>query len=212
MMKLERSIKPKGWMMEMTEAKAVRWLGMICLLAGIARMGMTPTSMAWGTDSPQELTFGYIACILMSVSSIVLYLVQVRETGVLGFIGAFALAAGNVLITAMVFMTFVLGAGHEQPDSLAGTITGMVSMISMMGGSLLLAILTFRAKVFPTWVPILFLVMIASMFLPVEDNKYFAFFWGLAYVGAGWCVWSGRLKNREQRLDSTESAAGQVRA
>jgi len=196
----------------MTEAKVVRWLGMVCLLAGIARMGMTPTSIVWGTDSPQELTFGYIACILMSVGSIALYLVQSRETGVLGFICAFALVAGNVLTTALVFTTFILGPGQDQPEGLAVTLTGIGNMIGMTGGSLLLAILMFRAKVFPTWVPVLFVAMIASMFLPIEDNKYFAFFWGLAYVGAGWCVWSGRLKNREQSLDTAEAAAGQVRA
>ncbi|CAI6082865.1 hypothetical protein COHCIP112018_03788 [Cohnella sp. JJ-181] len=185
---------------------------MICLLAGIARIGMTPTAIAWGTDSPQELTFGYIACVLMSVGTIALYLAQSRETGVLGFIGALGMIVGNILTTALVFTTFILDTSQDPPEGLAVAITGMGSMIGMMGGTLLLTILTFRAKVFPIWVPILFVVMMASMFLPVADNKYFAFFWGLAYVGAGFCIWTGRLKPREQSLYTAEAAGAQVRA
>lgn len=196
----------------MTEAKILRWLGMICLVAGIARMGMTPTSLAWGTDSPQELTFGYIACVLMSVGSIALYLAQSRETGVLGFVSVLGIVIGNVLTTALVFTTFIIDTAQNPPEGLAVAITGMGNMIGMMGGTLLLTILTFRAKVFPTWVPILFVIMMASMFLPIADNKYFAFFWGLAYVGAGWCIWTGRLKPREQSLYTAEATGAQARA
>ncbi|WP_217596480.1 hypothetical protein [Cohnella sp. GbtcB17] len=196
----------------MTEAKILRWLGMICLVAGIARMGMTPTSLAWGTDSPQELTFGYIACVLMSAGSFALYLAQARETGVLGFLSALGIVIGNVLTTALVFTTFIVDTAENPPEGLAVAITGMGNMIGMMGGTLLLTILTFRAKVFPVWVPILFVVMMASMFLPIADNKYFAFFWGLAYVGAGWCIWTGRLKPREQSLYTAEAAGAQARA
>lgn len=173
--------------------RVVQWLGMICLVAGIARIGMTPTSLIWGTDSVPELTFGFIACILMSVGSIALFVVQSKETGTLGFISTLGIIVGNIMTTALVFTSFFPGIQEIAEDSLVASITGMSSMIGLTGGTILYAILTFRAKVFPRWVPILHVVMLLSAFLPIEDNKYFAFFWGLSYVGAGLCIWTGKL-------------------
>lgn len=181
------------------EARVVRWLGMICLLAGIARIGMTPTSIIWGTDSAQELTFGYIACILMSVGSIAIYLVQSREIGVLGFISTLGIIIGNILTTALVFTAFLLSSTEPKPDGLVVAITGTGGMIGLTAGTLVLAILMYRAKVFPRWVAGLFVLMILSLFLPIEDNKYMALFWGIAYVGAGFCIWTGKLQSREQQ-------------
>lgn len=176
--------------------RVVKWLGMICLLAGIARMGMTPAAIIWGTDSVQELSFGYVACILMSVASIAGYLAQQKETGALGFISVIAVTIGNILTTALLFAVFILGPSAPKPDSAIMAITGMGSMAGLLGGTILFVIVTFRAKVFPRFVPILFIAMLLSQFLPVEDNVYFAFFWGLAYVGMGFCIWTGRLTPR----------------
>lgn len=180
----------------MSETRVVQWLGMICLLAGIARMGMTPSSFIWGTDSVPELVFGYTACILMSVCSIAIYLVQSRETGGLGFISALGIIVGNILTTVLLFLTFVMEPGAPEPDSLALTITGMGSMIGLTGGTLLFAIVTYRARVFPRWIVGLHALMLLSAFLPIVDNKLFALFWGLTYVGMGFCIWTGRLNSR----------------
>ncbi|WP_274361664.1 hypothetical protein [Paenibacillus thermotolerans] len=185
----------------MTEKNIIKWLGMICILAGIARIGMTPTSIIWGTDSPQELTFGLIACVLMSVGTIVTYMVQSRETGVTGFITTLAIIIGNIMTTAMVWTQFAAGAGAPMPEGVLVNISRLIMMIGMMGGSLVFAILTFRAKVFPRWVPALLLLMIVNLFLPIEDNKFFAAFWGLAYVGMGYCVWAGKLNASGARRD-----------
>lgn len=176
--------------------RVIQWLGMICLIAGVARMGMTPTSMIWGTDSVQELIFGFSACILMSVGSIALHIVQSREAGVLSFIGTLGIIVGNVMTTALVFTAFFPGIQEMAEGSAVAAITGMISMIGLTGGTVLYAIVTFRANVFPRWVAVLHVVMLLSAFLPVEDNKYFAFFWGLSYVGAGLCIWIGKLTPR----------------
>ncbi|MDQ6419354.1 hypothetical protein RB620_07910 [Paenibacillus sp. LHD-117] len=177
----------------MNEAKVLQWLGMICLLAGIARIGMTPTSFIWGTDSVPELVFGYVACILMSVGSIALYLVQSRETGVLGFISVLGIIIGNVVTTALLFMSFVVDTSQPEPDSLVVAISGMGSMVGLTVGTVLFAIMTYRAKVFPRWIVALHVLMLLGMFLPVADNKLFALFWGLTYVGMGYCIWTGKL-------------------
>ncbi|WP_156397050.1 hypothetical protein [Paenibacillus sp. Soil724D2] len=79
----------------MTLERVVKWLGFLCLLAGIIRMGMTPSSLIWGDDSTPEVICGFMACMLMAISSIALYMSQSRETGVLGFIAALLLMIGN---------------------------------------------------------------------------------------------------------------------
>lgn len=178
----------------MSEQKLIKWLGMICIIAGIARMGMTPSALIWGTDSTQELTTGLIACILMSVGTIVTYMVQSRETGVTGFITTLAIIVGNILTTAMLWSQFAAGGAEAVlPEGLLVTISRIFGMVGFVGGTLLFTILTFRAKVFPRWVPALFILMILSMFLPIDDNKFFAFFWGLTYVGMGYCIWAKKL-------------------
>ncbi|AJY76865.1 hypothetical protein [Paenibacillus beijingensis] len=183
----------------MNETRVVQWLGMICLLAGIARIGMTPSAYIWGTDSMPELIFGYIACILMSVCSIAFYLVQSRETGVLGFISVLGISIGNVITTALLFTSFVMDTTAPKPDSIIVAISGMGTMIGLTGGTLLLGIMTFRANVFPRWVVGLLVLMLLSAFLPVADNKLFALFWGLSYVGMGFCIWTGKLNSRSER-------------
>ncbi|TMV53088.1 hypothetical protein FE783_02575 [Paenibacillus mesophilus] len=186
----------------MNEKQVVKALGMICLLAGIARIGMTPTSIIWGTDSVQELTFGLIACVLMSVGTIATYMVQSRETGVTGFVTTLAIIIGNIITTAMVWSAFASGDPATNPEGVLITVSRMINMIGFMGGTLVFAILTFRAKVFPRWVAGLLVLMILGAFLPVEDNKWFAFFWGLAYVGMGYCIWAEKLNNASAKSEA----------
>lgn len=183
----------------MNENQVLRWLGMICLVAGIARIGMTPAAIIWGTDSAQELSFGFAACILMSVATIAGFLAQQKETGVLGFISILAMTISNILTTALVFTVFIMDPSEPMPDGPIVAISRIGNMAGMLLGTILFIIVTFRAKVFPRFVPILFVAMLLSQFLPIEDNVYFAAFWGLAYVGMGYCIWTGRLTPRSQR-------------
>jgi len=184
----------------MNEKQVIKGLGMVCLLAGIARIGMTPSAIIWGSDSSQELTFGFIACVLMSIGTIVTYMVQSRETGVTGFITTLAIITGNIVTTAMVWHSFVSGNPEENPDNLLFAITSMISMIGFIGGTLVFTILTFRAGVFPRWVSVLLLLILLTAFLPVDDNIYFPFFWGLAYVGMGYCIFAGKLRDKSSGM------------
>lgn len=180
----------------MNEGQLIKALGWICVLAGIARIGMTPTSIIWGTDSAQELTFGLIACILMSVGTIVTYMVQSKETGGLGLIATLGIIVGNIVTTAMVWSAFVFGGTVEMPVGTVVTVSRILSMGGLLGGTLVFAYLTFRAHVFPRWVAGLLLSIILSMFLPLEDNQWFASFWGLAYVGMGYCIVAEKLNKK----------------
>ena len=45
------------------------------------------------------------------------------------------------------------------------------------------------------WVAGLSVLMLLVGFLPIEDNKYMAAFWGFAYVVMGFYVWTGKLNS-----------------
>lgn len=172
--------------------QVVKWLGLICLLAGISRMGMTPSAWIWGTDSPQELTFGLIACILMSVGTIATYLVQSKETGVIGFISTLGIIVGNIVITCMVWTVLALGGKTPEDPGVFVTISRILMMTGTMLGSVVFAIVTYRANVFPRWVVVLQGLMMAAFVLP----EWFAFFWGLSYVGMGYVIWTGKVNHQ----------------
>jgi len=170
--------------------RVVKWMGFGCILAGIARMGMTPSSLIWGLDSMPEVTSGLIACILMAVFSLAFYLVQSRETGITGFITVLWIMIGNAL-TACILWGLIAYGSYSDEDALIKTITNIVMGIGVLGGALLLPILSWRAKVFPRWVVVLQVLMPVSMAIPMSE--FFAFFWGLSYVGMGYCIWTGKL-------------------
>ena len=185
----------------MSWERIVRWLGLGCIVAGVARMGMTPTSMIWGFNSGAELACGLTACILMSFVTFALYLVQARETGILGAITAAAIALGNLLTVSVLWGYLVYGEFGDECNLLS-SVTGLVSSVGVLGGALALAILTWRAKVFPRAAVFGLLGMLASLALPW--TQWFAFFWGLSYVIMGYCIWTGKLG----RPLSSQSSAG----
>lgn len=178
----------------MNGEQVVRWLGMGCIVAGVLRMGMTPANLIWGVDSPQELAFGLSACILMAVFSIAFFLVQSKETGVLGFITTLAIMIGN-LLTSCVIWGFLIYGNYGDETAFLNAATGIVMSVGVLGGAVLLPILSWRAKVFPRWVVVTMVTMLLALALPWTG--FFAFFWGLPYVAMGYCIWTGRLGRRD---------------
>ncbi|UJF35725.1 hypothetical protein [Paenibacillus hexagrammi] len=174
----------------MKEERVIRWLGVICFVAGISRMGMTPSSLIWGTDSRPELICGLIASILMSIGTIVFYLVQSKETRKVGLVTVIAMILGNVATVVMIGAML----GSMQAEGVVFMVMRLFALVGLTGGTLAFTFITFRAKRFPKWIPALLILMLVSMVLPVEDNKYFAFFWGLAYVGMGYVIVASKLK------------------
>ncbi|MBD0381053.1 hypothetical protein [Paenibacillus sedimenti] len=180
-----------------TTEKVVKWLGFICILAGVSRMGMTPAGLIWGWDSPLELSFGYTASVLMAVCSFAFYLAQSKETGVLGFVTAFIASVGNAVISGQQYGIFAYETYADK--GLFVNITGMIVGIGMMAGTILLAFVTFRAKVFPRWNVLLFIIMLVSFGIPFLQD-WFAFFWGLAYAGMGYTICTGKYLKKDQPL------------
>lgn len=182
----------------------VRWLGAGCILAGISRMGMTPASLIWGTDSTVELTFGFVACVLMATASLALYMVQSKETGITGFLTVLLIMTGNLLTACILWGKMHYGHyGDEDGPIIA--ITRIVGSVGVLGGSLVLGILSWRAKVFPRLVTVLLALMVVYTALPW--GEWFAVFWGLPYVGMGYCIWRGKLNGEPYRKADASAIA-----
>lgn len=177
----------------MSWEQIVRWLGLGCIVAGIARMGMTPTSIIWGYNSPEELSFGFVACVLMAFTSLAFYMVQSKETGVLGLITVLGIMIGNMLTACTLFGYAHYGTFGDE-DALLRKAIMLIMSVGVLGGALALPILSWRAKVFPRWVIVVMVLMPASIALPFDGA--FAFFWGLPYVAMGYYIWTGKLNNQ----------------
>ena len=170
--------------------RVTKWLGFGCIVAGLARMGMTPTSIIWGYDSVQELSFGLTACILMGITSIAMYMVQSKQTGILGLISVIGVMVGNI-ITACILWGFMQYGHYGDEKSVLKLITTILSTGGVLGGWVLFIVLSWRAKVFPRWVVVSMGLMFLSMAIPWTG--IFAFFWGLPYVIMGYYIFSGKL-------------------
>ncbi|MEF3305400.1 hypothetical protein [Paenibacillus sp. GYB003] len=164
--------------------KAVAGLGFIAAVGGATRMLMTPFSLLWGANGSPELWAGLLACWLMAVGTLGLFLVQASRTGVLGFASSLAIAASNMITGCLVWST-MLGAeptGYE--------LVRTVNDALMLLGLLVFGIVTWRARVLPRWAAVLTVVWPVVGFFPFLGD-YMALLWGLAYVGLGVPAWLG---------------------
>ncbi|MEH7416177.1 hypothetical protein V7266_12910 [Neobacillus drentensis] len=188
----------------MTVERTVKWLGLICILAGIARMGMTPSGLIFGSDSKQELACALIASILMGISSINLFLAQAKKAGILGFIATLLLSVGNIILAGGFYGFFAFG---ELPKP--GTFVNIVESLAYPGlllGTLILMIVTFRANHFPRWYIAIFALMLLSLGVPFLGD-YFAFFWGLTYVAMGYTIFTEKYVSTSVNIKTKKSKA-----
>jgi hypothetical protein len=179
----------------MTVEKATKWIAVIAILAGVVRMIMTPMALIFGVDSPQEMWPGFIACVLMTVGAIGLYLAQADKIGVLGFISFVLLTIGNILVTLGAFMTL---AGYApKPEFM---VINILMMLCLTLGSILFSIVTFRAKILPRSGSVLMILFVLLMFSPA--GSYLALAWGLSYILLGIGVWKKHSLQKEIALQA----------
>ncbi|WP_160724295.1 hypothetical protein [Bacillus sp. USDA818B3_A] len=188
----------------MTVERTIKWLGLICILAGIARIGMTPAGLLFGADSKQELAFALAASILMGISSINLFLAQAKKAGIFGFIATLLLAMGNIILAGGFYGFFAFG---ELPKP--GTFVNIIESLAYPGlllGTLLLMIVTYRANLFPRWYIAIFALMLLSLGIPFLGD-YFAFFWGFTYVLMGYTIFTEKYVNPAVKIKTKKASA-----
>jgi len=157
----------------MTTSTFVRWSGLAAMLAGL----VTAAGPLLGEDRDPALEImGFLVrATLIAIALVGIYIFQKDEAGVLGLIGAALAFVGNL---GMLIDFFIGG-----------------SLYSL--GLILLAVASLRARKFPRWVPILWMITIVVGFpgFFVESLERTAFVAGalvlaLAFVGAGYTMWS----------------------
>lgn len=170
--------------------QAIRGLAVIALLGGIARICMAPSAYIWGSDSMPELISGFAACILMGIGIIGVYLYQVPRSGAAGLISALVISVGSSLTAALVWnnMLGLLPEDHQYISTLL-PINSALTLI----GQIVFGIASIRARVYPVWSLILFMIYPGIYFIPaVSDLGSVA--WGLCYVVFAFYIWQERAR------------------
>ncbi|MFE5322976.1 hypothetical protein ACFQ88_30300 [Paenibacillus sp. NPDC056579] len=167
----------------MTLEKVTASLGLIAVISGISRMLMAPFAFIWGSNSMPELWAGLIACYLMAVGSLGLYLYQTIRTGVVGLVGCLLLSFSNMITGCLVWSTML----NAQPVD-GVTILPIINEVTMLAGIILFSVVSIKARQLPLWASILLLVWPILGFIPAL-SQWFTLLWGLAYVGLGYKVW-----------------------
>lgn len=165
-----------------------RGLAFTALLGGIARIGMAPSAAIWGTDSMPELLFGLTACLLMGVGIFGVYLHEANRLGAIGFISVLLISFSSTLTTGLVWSTIL---GVTEADSSFVVPMQSVNSIMALIGMLGFCILTLRARIYPVWTVVLFLLFPIMSFIPVVTDWATAA-WGLSYVGFGYYAWANK--------------------
>ncbi|AJY76661.1 hypothetical protein [Paenibacillus beijingensis] len=169
-----------------------RGLALTALLGGIARIGMAPSAVIWGTDSQQELYFGFVACLLMGVGIFGVYLYEAHRLGMIGFLSVLLISLSSTLTAGLVWST-MLGVSASSSDFIAPmqNINSLMALIGMLG----FCILTLRARIYPIWTVVLFLLFPVISFIPVVTD-WATVAWGLSYIGFGYYVLANKtVKN-----------------
>lgn len=177
-------------------------LAFMAILGGIARIGMAPSAYIWGSNSMQELVFGFVACILMGISILGIYLHALPRAGILGIVGTIAISISCMLTTALVWsnMLGMVGEDHRYIDPLLGT-----NSLLMLVGQLAFCIAMFRARTYPLWAVILFLVYPAIYFIPgISDLGSVA--WGLCFIAFG----ASMLRGNSTAASSTHLSSAKL--
>lgn len=207
--------------MKITSSTLFRWAGLSAMTAGIIFAGIQPihpadvlasvTTSAWGIIMPLKT----VMCLLFLAGITGIYTKQVKEAGLLGFVGFLLLGLCWALELAFIFAetfivpllvtaapTFVDGFfgifnGHPIDTNLGAlpalyAITGVLYML----GGLLFGIATFRAGIFPRWAAGLLAVVSiltpAAAMLPHETQRLVGMPVGLAIAWLGYALWSQR--------------------
>jgi len=168
--------------------KMAKGLALTAVLGGIARIGMTPSAIIWGVDSVPELVFGIVACLLMGTGIFGLYMYEANRLGTIGFVSVLLIAFSSTLTSGLAWSA-MLGVTYED-HSYVGTMQAINSLTALVG-MIGFCVMTLRARIFPVWAVVLFLLFPVMSFIPAVQD-YATVAWGLSYIGFGYYVLAGK--------------------
>ena len=205
-------------LMTITTTRLTRAAGISAALAGLLFIGVqvnhppmdvsSVTTTDWALRSTAKALMAALA--LAGITG--MYLRQIRQTGILGFIGYLLFAAGYLLMLSIeVVAVAVLPAlAHTAPGYVAdvlavafgGTATHgigamqtviVISSVCYLAGGCLFGIALFRARVLARWAAALLaagtVATVALAVLPESFNRPLAVPTGIALIGLGVSLW-----------------------
>lgn len=170
--------------------QVIRGLAIISLLGGIARICMAPAAYIWGSDSMPELMSGFVACILMGIGIIGIYLYQAPRSGIIGWISVLVLSISSTLTAALVWNN-MLGLLPEDHNYISTLLS--INSILVLLSQIVFSITAIRAGVYPIWNLILFIVYPFIYFIPVVENLG-SVAWGLCYIVFAYYILQNRTR------------------
>lgn len=166
----------------------VKGLAIVALLGGVARICMAPSAYIWGSNSMAELVCGFIACMLMGVGIIGVYLYQAPKSGVFGLVAVILISFTSTLTAALVWNN-MLGIAPEDHHYIS-TLLPINSIVTLLA-QIVFGISALRSRTYPRWAIVLFMLYPAIYFIPkVSDLGSVA--WGVCYVAFAWCMLQDR--------------------
>jgi hypothetical protein len=204
--------------MTITPTTLTRAAGVVAVVAGLIFIGVQinhphsdVTNVAtteWALRNSLKVLMAALA--LAGITG--MYLRQVKQAGVLGFLGYVVLSTGYLLIMSSAYVSaYVLPSlADANPgyvnDVLAAATNGtaqsdigllqtvlQVQGIAFIGGSLIFGIALFRARVLARWAAALLavggLVTVALAVMPDAFYRFLAFPNGIAMVALGYSLW-----------------------
>lgn len=206
----------------MSSSNIIRWAGLSAVVAGVLTVA---TQVVHPADDPSSvatsswaiahyLILGSSVFLLLGISG--LYARQVKEAGLLGFVGflmlfvGLALISGVGLVEAIVMPLLATEAPQLIGDFMPGESQGAYTSVFLLAGllyllgSLLFGIAILRAGILPRWAAILFIVGIVSAVLaiplPAVVGKISGVALGLGVAWLGYALWSERREKAPEPL------------
>lgn len=215
-----------------TADRLFRWSGLAAMLAGLIFAVIQPvhppdtvasvTTTAWGVITPLKT----VMCLLLLVGVTGTYVRQSGRAGWPGLLGYAVFSLGWLITSGFVFAeTFILpplaSAAPEHVDAFLGVAAGRKSALAlgivpalfagagvgyMLGGALL-GLATVRAGFFPRWTGGLMAATAAltplAAVLPHAIQRFAAVPMGVAFIGLGYTLWTGRADHPKRDAFST---------
>jgi hypothetical protein len=205
---------PRGRIVTITNAQLTRAAGLCAVAAGLIFVAVQinhpsmDASSATSTEWQVRFTAKLVMCGLALAGITGMYLLQVRQIGVLGLVGYVLFSAFYLLEAGIEFMGgFILPTladispryvNDVLAASTGGSASGDIGMlqtvfslagIGYIGGGLLFGVALFRARVLALWAAALLAASTVSTMalavLPESFNRPFAVPTGIALIGLG---------------------------
>jgi hypothetical protein len=207
--------------MSITSTHLTRTAGLSAVAAGLLFLGVQINHPQLDAEfvTTTEWSVRQSLKVLMSGLSLAgitgMYLRQVKQTGVLGFIGYIIFAVGYLIMMSVEVIGLVVlpavahsstgyvndvlaaaAGGHPNGDiGLMQPLT-LVAGLAYMAGGLVFGIALFRANILARWAALLLaggtISSILIPLLPQVNERLFAVPTGVALVGLGYSLWRGR--------------------